>query len=424
MAAGLGAAGVSAYAASRLLAPGEPLPAADPVEPHEYFSEAEIRAGRDYARPQIALGVTRSAVELAALALATAQLHPRLSPRRRLSRFNLAGGSSRTPSAGSDALSAAGAGAGLSVATTALTLGLRAVSRRRSLRAGLATDTWASWFADLGKATAIEATLTGALLAGSSALASRTRERWWVYASAGLVGVAISAVTLGPVVMDPVFNAFDPLPEGDTRNDVLALAAAAGVNVGEVYSVDASRRTTAVNAYVNGLGPSKRVVLFDTLLSDYGREEVRFVVAHELGHVHHRDVPRQIAFLALCAPSLTYAIQQLTRLWAGGLTGARAVPALSLAGWAVGGPMILAGAALSRRIEARTDQFGLTLSDAPEGLISFFRRIAVQNRADVTRAGRLSRLLGTHPPITQRIGSALAYERITAGRRRRTPAGS
>ena len=93
---------------------------------------------------------------------------------------------------------------------------------------------------------------------------------------------------------------FEPLPEGETRRDVLALADAAGVSVGEVYSVDASRRTTSVNAYVNGLGPTKRVVLFDTLLADYSREEVRFVVAHELGHVHHRDVPRQLLFLA-CA---------------------------------------------------------------------------------------------------------------------------
>ncbi len=73
---------------------------------------------------------------------------------------------------------------------------------------------------------------------------------------------------------------------------MLELARAAGVKVGEVYSVDASRRTTAANAYVTGLGPTKRVVLFDTLLDRYNRDEVRVVVAHELAHVRHRDVPR------------------------------------------------------------------------------------------------------------------------------------
>ena len=77
------------------------------------------------------------------------------------------------------------------------------------------------------------------------------------------------SAALAPVVLAPLFNDFTPLPEGETRSDVLALAAAAGVEVGEVYSVDASRRTTGANAYVTGLGPTKRVVLFDTLLESY-----------------------------------------------------------------------------------------------------------------------------------------------------------
>ncbi len=423
IAVGLGAAGVSAYTASRLLAPKEPLPAHQPVAPGDYFSDEEIQAARSYARPQLALGLARSTIELAALAVTVSQLPKRAGQSHHLTQLRL----TRAPwaeSAVSDALGAAGAGALLTISTTILTLPVTAVSRRRSLNAGLATDAWSSWAVDLIKSTTIESLLTGALLAGSSMLASRSRDNWWAYASAGIIGVSVAAVTLGPVVMDPVFNHFDALPEGETRSDVLALAKAAGVNVGEVYSVDASRRTTAVNAYVNGLGPTKRVVLFDTLLADYGRDEVRFVVAHELGHVRHRDVPRQIAFLALCAPSMTFAIQALTRAWADELTGAAAVPALALATWAVGGPLVLAGAALSRAIEARTDQFGLTLSDAPEGLISFFRRIAVQNRTDVTPGRATRRLLATHPPITERIGAALTYQRATAARRRQTPAGS
>ncbi len=437
VAAALGAAGVSAYAASRVLAPKEPLPEPQPVAATDFFSAAEITAGRRYARPQIALGLARSGLELAAVTVIALRVADAQGPSPALARISATPGIARifaTPGIArifatptrptTDAAEAAGAGALLALSTTLLTLPLSAVSRRRSLRAGLATNSWSAWSADLMKSSAIEATLSGALLAGSSALASATRERWWIFASAGIVGVAAAAATLGPVLMDPVFNSFEPLPEGETRRDVLALAEAAGVNVGEVYSVDASRRTTSVNAYVNGLGPSKRVVLFDTLLADYSRDEVRFVVAHELGHVHHRDVPRQLLFLALCAPSMTFAIHQLTRSWAGELTGARAVPALTLATWAVGGPLVLAGAALSRAVEARTDQFGLTLSDAPDGLISFFRRIAIQNRADVTSAGPIGRRIATHPPITERIGAALTYQRAIAARRPRTPGGS
>jgi STE24 endopeptidase len=408
LAIALGGTAASAAAAGHFLAPSEPLPVPEAVEPGDYFSAEEIAAGRSYARPQVALALARSSVELGALGLAVWRLTPRLHGSDRL---------------GTDAAQAAAAGAVLTLSSTVLGLPFGVLSRRRSVQAGLATDSWVGWTGDLVKASLIEATLTGALLGGSSALASRSGERWWVYGSGAIIAVAAGAVTLGPVLMDPVFNRFDPLPAGETRDDVLALANAAGVNVGEVYSVDASRRTTAVNAYVSGLGPTKRVVLFDTLLADYGRDEVRFVVAHELGHVHHRDVPRQLLFMAICAPSLTFTIQQLTRTWAGRLSGARAVPALSLAAWTVGGPLVVAAAALSRAVEARTDQFGLTLSDAPDGLISFFRRIAVQNRADVTSAGPVRRRLATHPPITERIGAALTYQRTTAGRRPRTPAG-
>ena len=78
--------------------------------------------------------------------------------------------------------------------------------------------------------------------------------------------------------------------------------------MGEVYEVDASRRTTAANAYVTGLGHTKRVVLYDTLLKDFTPAETRLVVAHELGHVHYRDVPHGLLWVALVAPFGTLAV--------------------------------------------------------------------------------------------------------------------
>ena len=109
-------------------------------------------------------------------------------------------------------------------------------------------------------------------------------------------------------MLDPVFNTFTPLPAGDTRDDVLELAGKAGVEVGEVYEVDASRRTTAANAYVTGIGRTKRVVLYDTLLKEFTAAETRLVVAHELAHVKHRDVGHGLLWLALVAPFGTLAV--------------------------------------------------------------------------------------------------------------------
>jgi STE24 endopeptidase len=227
--------------------------------------------------------------------------------------------------------------------------------------------------------------------------------------AAGSVGFGAVFAALAPVVLDPLFNDFTPLPEGETRSDVLALAGAAGVKVGEVYSVDASRRTTAANAYVTGLGPTKRVVLFDTLLDRYHRDVVMVVVAHALAHVRHRDVARSVAFAALTAPSTTFAVQRVSWSLSPSRGTARALPALALAAGIVSVPVGLIANRLSRAVERRADDFSLRLSDQPEAFVSFERTIALQNVADL-EPPRFTTFLATHPPTGERIGAALGYK--------------
>jgi STE24 endopeptidase len=212
------------------------------------------------------------------------------------------------------------------------------------------------------------------------------------------------------VLLDPIFNRFERLPDGDVRSDVLELAGAAGVTVGEVYSVDASRRTTAANAYVTGVGPTKRVVLFDTLLDRYTRDEIRVVVAHELAHVRHRDVPRSVAYAAITAPAAALAVQRVSWAFAPSVRGtAAALPALALAGVAVSTPVGLLANRLSRQLERRADQFSLELSGAPDAFVSFERAIALQNVSELDPPRWLTGLLATHPSTGERIGMALAY---------------
>jgi STE24 endopeptidase len=374
-------------------------PRADAIEPAEvdlraYFSDAEIARGRRFARPQLALGIARSAVELATLA-AVVRRRPRLLAR--LSPRPVAGG--------------ALAGAGLAVGMSLPPLPLSAVSRRRSLRVGLATQSWRDWAADVVKATGIEAAMAAAGGTAVVAASRRSPRGWWLPVGAGSVAVGVLLAAVAPVVLDPIFNDFTPLPEGQTRSDVLELARAAGVSVGEVYSIDASRRTTAANAYVTGLGPTKRVVLFDTLLDRYSRDEVRLVVAHELAHVRHRDVPRGVAYAALVAPAGALAVQRLS--WS--LSPERGTPAalsaLALAAALVAAPLALSGNRLSRAIERRADTFALRLAGSPDAFISFERAIVLQNVADVEPPRWVSRLLATHPPTAERIGAAVAFQR-------------
>jgi STE24 endopeptidase len=402
---------VAAELGVRLLRPRERAIEPAPIDLRTYFSDEEIARGARFARPQLALGLARGATELGVLLLVL-RAAPRL-PAQAVKRPVVVG---------------ALVGASLATATSLAPLPLAAVSRRRAIAIGLVTQSWRGWALDIIKANAIG---TGLAAAGGGLIVAVTRRyprSWWAPASAGSVAVGALFATLAPVVLAPIFNDFTPLPEGETRSDVLELAAAAGVQVGDVYSVDASRRTTAANAYVTGLGPTKRVVLFDTLLSRYSRDEVRVVVAHELSHVRHRDVLRGLAYAAIVGPPAALAVQRLS--WA--LSAERgtpgSVPVLALAAALVAGPTGVVGNRLSRAIERRADAYSLELSRAPEAFIAFEHRIAVQNVADLRPPRLVMALLATHPPTAERIGAAIAWsqKQSVAGHRANgaSPAGA
>jgi STE24 endopeptidase len=283
------------------------------------------------------------------------------------------------------------------------------LARQRAINVGLVTQSWGGWAGDLLKATAIQSALSGAAGGAVTGVIRRYPQNWWAPAAAGSAVVGTALMALAPVLLDPVFNDFTPLPAGDTRSDVLELARAAGVKVKEVYSIDASRRSTAANAYVTGLGPTKRVVLYDTLLDRYNRDEVRIVVAHELAHVRNRDVPRGVAYGALAAPGAALAAQRVSWLLSDTREGASALPALGLAATIVSAIIGVVGNRASRAIERRADAFSLRLTDAPGAFISFERAIALQNVADLDPPRWLTRLLATHPTTAERIGAAVAY---------------
>jgi STE24 endopeptidase len=387
----------AAEAGRRLLSPRNGTIDAAPVEIRSYFSDGEIDRGRRFARPQVALAMVRGAVDLAALSLLVRR-PPRILSRR-----------SGRPAV-DDGLAAAGLAVGLSLPSLPLT----ALARRRAIAVGLVTQSWRGWALDLVKAGAIEAVIAGGAGSGVLFVIRRYRRGWWIPAAAGSVAFGSLLAALAPVILDPLFNDFTPLPEGDTRADVLELARAAGVTVGEVYSVDASRRTTAANAYVSGLGPTKRVVLFDTLLDRYSRDEVRVVVAHELAHVRHRDVPRGILYAAVVAPAGARAVQRLSWALSPERGTAAALPALALAAALVSAPLGLIGNRLSRALEQRADSYSLALAQAPEAFISFERAIALQNVADLDPPRWLTKLLATHPATSERIGIAVAHAEVAA----------
>ena len=408
--AALAAAVVVAEAAVLLLRPRSGVIDPAPVDVRSYFSGAELARARAFRGPQLALYGGQVAIELGVLALLA-----RRPPRRLREPFR------RSSVAG------AAVGATLSVVLAAAPLPLAAVARRRAIDAGLITQSWGGWALDLLKSTAIGAALAGAGGALLLALMRGVGRGWWLPGSAAVLGLSAGFLYAGPVLLDPLFNTFTPLPPGSTRSDVLELARRAGVQVGQVYEVDASRRTTAANAYVTGLGRTKRVVLYDTLLKRFSREETNLIVAHELGHVHYRDVPRGLLFVALVAPAALLAAAGLTERLAprDAPPGSPAtLPAAALALGLVAFATSTVANQLSRRVERRADSYSLTLTGEPGPFISSERRLAVQNLSNPDPPAWQTLLLATHPPTIERIGTALAYERGSAERRRPRPGGT
>jgi STE24 endopeptidase len=401
----VGIAVVAAGAATFALRPRSELIDPAPVAATDYFSTSQLDRIHDYRGPQRWLGIGDLVVSGGTLALIA------LRPPRRLRRA-LERGDARP------ILAAAAAGGALSVVLVVVGLPLSAVAEQRARDFGLSTQDWGGWFGDLAKSTGIGvvfAGLGGALL---MALIRRFPRAWWAVAAAAAVVLSAVFVSYSPVVIDPLFNKFTALPDSPLRTEVLALAHKDGIDVGQVYRVDASRRTTGANAYVNGLGHTKRVVLYDNLLSEFSPDQVQSVVAHELGHVKHRDVPRGLLWLAIVAPAGMLVIQRLTERLAPRDSGAgtraagpAVLPAAVLSIAIVSFVLNIPGNALSREVERSADGHALHLDGNTAAFIAVERKLALQNLGDPDPPGLLQAIFGTHPSTVDRIGYALTWAR-------------
>ena len=315
-------------------------------------------------------------------------------------------------------LAGAATAAAISVALGLATLPVSAIARERAKDVGLVTQDWVGWLGDVAKSQAIGAVLWGAggalLIVGMR----RLGRRWWIAGAAVVVAFGVAITYASPVVLDPLFNKFTPLEEGRTRSEVLELARRAGVDVGQVYEIDASRRTTAANAYVTGIGHTKRVVLYDNLLKD-------FTPARDAAGRRPRARPRRATTTcrAGCStwPSSPRSGCSRSPAWASGSPAARRIgtrgrAARRAAGGGDRGPGASPWSPTSShaRSSAAPTRSRSSSTREPKTQIAFQRRIAVKNVSDPDPPGWVTFLLGTHPPTIERIGQAEAAARASS----------
>ena len=285
-------------------------------------------------------------------------------------------------------------------------------------RYGLSTQTWGSWALDQVKAFALATGLLLVVLLALFALVRTLPRWWWLPAAAGAALLVVVVSFAYPLVVEPVFNRFTPMPAGELRASLFDLARRDAVRVEDVLVADASRRTTSLNAYVSGLGSTRRIVVYDTLLREASPPEVRTVVAHELGHTKARDVLFGTLLGALGAAEVvcvlylvltTPALLHRSGVDAPGDPRAIAlVLAVTTLLSAAGGPLQLL---VSRRVEARADVHALELTRDPETFIALQKRLAIENLSDLDPPPLVYVLFASHPTAPQRIALAREWQR-------------
>jgi STE24 endopeptidase len=268
---------------------------------------------------------------------------------------------------------------------------------------GFSTQTLGGWLADRAKGLAVSVVLTVGAWTALVAL-GRAWPSWWVVpAAAGAALVVLFLLFLAPIVLEPIFNSFRPLDDTGLAERLTALADRAGAPVKTVLVADASRRTNKVNAYVSGLGTSRRVVVWDTLLEAADPDGVALVVAHEVGH---RKL-RHVAKLTIAAMAAAVGVVVVLRLVLTTPRGRDLPVALLvvLASEAVLMPLL---SALSRRFERQADLFALRAT----GELATFERVmttlARRNLGDLAPPRWAYLLMFSHPTAPERLALARA----------------
>lgn len=311
---------------------------------------------------------------------------------------------------------------GLAVVLVAdlVTLPFAAWRHAVTTRYGLATQGWGGWTVDLLKSYAVSAVIGGVALLGFYTVTRLAPRWWWAFGAVGAAGLVVLLSFVLPVLVEPIFNRFTPMEPGPLRTELMSLAERDGVPVRDVLVADASRRTRGVNAYVSGFGPTRRIVVYDTLLREAPPGEVAAVVAHELGHAKQQDVLAGTVIGALGAATVVTGLYLLgsstgllRRAGVDSIAEPRAFPLLLAMVAVVALVSSPAQALISRRVEARADAHALALTDDPAAFEAMQRRLSAVNLADPDPPRWEYLYSASHPSTVERIAAARAYARAT-----------
>jgi Zn-dependent protease with chaperone function len=283
---------------------------------------------------------------------------------------------------------------------------------------GLSNQDFGRWLGNSLKGLLIGLVFGALILWVPYLLLSKSPRRWWLYTSLLAVPLIFVVALVVPIWVEPLFNHYGPMKDRQLESQILALADRAGIEGSRVFEVDKSKDTKAVNAYVTGFWNTKRIVLWDTLLAKLQPGEVRFVMAHEMGHYVLGHVVQGILLSSLGILLSLYVVYRLSgflidrfqgRFGFDRLSDVASLPLILVLVQVVSLVVTPLALAYSRHIEHEADRFGLELTQNNHVAATAFVKLQTENLG-IPRPGVLYMLWrGSHPSLGDRIDFANAY---------------
>ncbi len=237
--------------------------------------------------------------------------------------------------------------------------------------------------------------------------------RWWLWFSLGAIPFVVLAAVIVPVVISPMFNEFGSLKDKQLEAEILALAEQAGIEGADVFEVDASKQSSKINAYVTGLFGTKRIVLYDTLIKNFTLDEIKFVMAHEMGHYKMNHVWQGVGLAILF---IMFAMWLMNRLIHATITRFRDRFRFDSLGDHASWPLVLAFLTVimfvfqpvtnsfSRHMERLSDSYGMEMSGVDgETAATAFDKLSVFNLSDPDPSAIVEFWFYSHPALVKRM---------------------
>ena len=281
-------------------------------------------------------------------------------------------------------------------------------------RYGLSNQQFGSWLADRAKASALGILLGLGVVIIAYWLLYHLPGAWWLWAAVLLSLLSLLLTRLTPTLLLPLFFELKPLEDVELKQRLTNLAKQARTQICGVFTMDLSSKSTTANAMLAGLGNTRRIIISDTLLQQYAPEEIEVVLAHELGHHLHRDIPKLIAVQAvifLLAFYLSDVVLKasLTPLAFQGIADVAAFPLLVLSLAIFGLAITPLVNTYSRYLEASADKTAVELTANPQAFITAMAKLTEQNLAVAQPSRWVEVLFCDHPSYTKRVNLARRY---------------